>query len=104
MNLNHIMTIMMLFNPIFHEAIYIVGRFSRDFMVMNFQVEHDGTTSSLSYFMVYIYISYMWFHIWYTIPLSIHRFYGIFFMNPFMVYNMAKPIINNPQNHHRWVV
>ena len=23
MNLNHIMTIMMLFNPIFHEAIYI---------------------------------------------------------------------------------
>ena len=25
-------------------------------MVMNFQVEHDGTTSSLSYFMVYIYI------------------------------------------------
>ena len=54
MNLNHIMTIMMLFNPIFHEAIYIVGRVRRDFMVMNFQVEHDGTTSSWSYFMVYI--------------------------------------------------
>jgi hypothetical protein len=61
----------MLFNPIFHEAIYIVGRFSRDFMVMNFQVEHDGTTSSLSYFMVYIYIIYV---------------------VPYMVYN---PIVNS---------